>query len=143
MTQILKLKGAKVISILNVTQSISLKYNQQDATFARPIYFYKLLHMFQAFPPPIIRSTKLYIQRQLLSHYERCILLVVLSRYHFSCSGEDLTREAYTASGIVKPILLPVAIVDEMELKFHLIHDSSRQNYWFDNTDAVCTVLCS
>jgi hypothetical protein len=25
--------------------------------------------------------------------------------------------------GIVKPILLPAAIVDEMKLKFHLIHD--------------------
>jgi hypothetical protein len=61
--------------------SISLKYNQQDAMFSRYIYFYKLLYMFQAVPPPIIRSTKLYIQRQ-----------------------------------------------------FHLIHDSSRQQYWFDNT---------
>ena len=46
---------------------ISLKYNQQDATFSRSIYFYKLLYMFQAAPPPIIRSTKLYIQRQVLS----------------------------------------------------------------------------
>jgi hypothetical protein len=35
-------------------------------------------------------------------------------------------------SGIVKPILLPVAIVDAME--FHHIHDSSRQQYGFDNT---------
>ena len=39
--------------------------------------------MFQAVPPPIIRSTKLYIQRQVF----------------------------------VKPILLPAAIVDEMELR--------------------------
>jgi len=46
----------------------SLKYNQQDATFSRSIYFYKLLYMFQAVPPPIIRSTKLYIQRQVLSN---------------------------------------------------------------------------
>jgi hypothetical protein len=38
--------------------------------------------MFQAVPPPIIRSTKMYIQRQVL---------------------------------IVKLILLPAAIVDEME----------------------------
>ena len=43
--------------------STSLNYNQQDATFSRSIYFYKLLYMFQAVPPPIIRSTKLYIQR--------------------------------------------------------------------------------
>ena len=46
--------------------SISLKYNQQDKTFSRCIYFYKSLCMFQAVPPPIIRSTKLYIQRQVL-----------------------------------------------------------------------------
>jgi len=33
------------------------------------IYFYKLLNMFQAVPPPIIRSTKLYIQRQVLPYW--------------------------------------------------------------------------
>jgi hypothetical protein len=43
-----------------------IKYNQQDAIFSRSIYFYKLLYMFQAVSPPIIRSTKLYIQRQVL-----------------------------------------------------------------------------
>jgi hypothetical protein len=48
--------------------SISLQYNQKDATFSRSIYFYKLLCMFQTVPPPIIRSTKLYIQRQVLSN---------------------------------------------------------------------------
>jgi len=37
--------------------SISLKYNQQDATFSRSIYFYKFLYMFQTVPPPIVRST--------------------------------------------------------------------------------------
>ena len=55
--------------------SISLKYNQQDATFPRSIYFYKLLYMFQAVPLPIIRSTKLYIQRQVLSNQYCCLLL--------------------------------------------------------------------
>jgi hypothetical protein len=44
----------------------SLNYNQKDAKFSRSIYFYKLLYMFQAVPPTIIRSTKLYIQRQVL-----------------------------------------------------------------------------
>jgi hypothetical protein len=39
---------------------ISLKYNQQDATFFQSIYFYELLYMFQAVSPPIIRSTKLH-----------------------------------------------------------------------------------
>jgi hypothetical protein len=55
--------------------SISLKYNQQGATFSRSTYFYKLLYMLQAVPPPIIRSTKLYIQRQILSKPYCCLLL--------------------------------------------------------------------
>jgi hypothetical protein len=46
----------------------SLKYNQKDATFSRSVYFYKLLYTFQAVPQPIIRSTKLYIQCQVLSN---------------------------------------------------------------------------
>jgi len=53
--------------------SISVQYNQQDATFSRSFYFYKLLYMFQAVPPPIIRSTKLYIRRQLLSNQYCCL----------------------------------------------------------------------
>jgi hypothetical protein len=38
-------------------------------------------------------------------------------------------KTIHTASGIVKPILLPAAIVDEVGTpwNFHLIHDSSRQ----------------
>jgi hypothetical protein len=59
-------------------------------------------------------------------------------------------KTVHTASGIVKPILLPAAIMDETELAwmcswrrtpptahssyFHLIHNSGRQQYWFDNT---------
>jgi hypothetical protein len=42
------------------------KYNQQDATFLNSIYFYRMLYMFQVVSPPIIRSTKLYIQLQVL-----------------------------------------------------------------------------
>jgi len=53
----------------------SLKYNQQDATFSPSIYFYKLLYMFLAVPPPIIRSTKLYIQCQVVSNQYCCLLL--------------------------------------------------------------------
>ena len=55
--------------------NVSLKYNQQEATFSLSIYFYKLLYMFQAVPPPIIRSTELYIQRQVLSNQYCCLLL--------------------------------------------------------------------
>jgi len=54
---------------------ISLKYNQKNATFSRSIYFYKLLYKFQAVPPPIIRSTKLFIHRQVLSNQYCCLLL--------------------------------------------------------------------
>jgi len=55
--------------------SISLKYDQQDATFSQPIYFYKLLYVFQAVPPPVIRGTKLYMQHQVLSKQYCCLLL--------------------------------------------------------------------
>jgi hypothetical protein len=58
---------------------ISLKYNQKDATFSRSIYLYKLLFIFQAVPPPIIRSTKLYIQRQVLLSQYCCLLLSISS----------------------------------------------------------------
>jgi hypothetical protein len=53
----------------------SLKYNSRDATFSRSIYFYKLRYIFQAVSPRIIRSTKLYIQRQVLSNKYCCLLL--------------------------------------------------------------------
>jgi hypothetical protein len=61
---------------------MSVKYNQQDATFSRSIYVYKLLCMFQAVPS---------------AHRQE-------------------HKTVHTASGIVKPILLPAAILDEMEL---------------------------
>jgi hypothetical protein len=60
---------------------ISLKYNQQDATFSRSIYFYKLLYTFQA----------------------------------GSSAHHQEHKTVHTASGIVKPILLPAAIAVEME----------------------------
>jgi hypothetical protein len=59
-------------SICPCIASISMKYNQKDATFSRCICFYKLLYKFQAVPLPIIRSTKLYIQRQVLSNQYCC-----------------------------------------------------------------------
>jgi hypothetical protein len=45
----------------------------------------------------------------------------------------------HTTSGIVKPIILPAAIVDVMELEFHLNHDSS--SIGLKIPDAVCTVF--
>jgi hypothetical protein len=78
-------------------ECVSLKYSQQDVKFSRSFYLYKLQYMFQAVFPPIIRSTKLYIQRQVLS-----------KQYYCYCGWDG--RE------------------------FRLIHDSSSQQYWFDNT---------
>jgi hypothetical protein len=52
-----------------------VQYNQQYATSSLSIYFYRLLYMFQAVTPAIIRSTKLYIQRQVLSNQYCCLLL--------------------------------------------------------------------
>ena len=40
--------------------------------------------------------------------------------------------------------MLLAAIMDELELmEFHLIHDSSKQQYWLTMPEAVCTVRCS
>jgi hypothetical protein len=47
------------------------------------IFFDKLLYMFQAVPQPIIRSTKLYIQRQVLSNQYCCLLLSWMRWYCF------------------------------------------------------------
>jgi len=43
--------------------------------FSQSIYFYQLLDMFQVVPLPIIRSTKLYMQCQVLSNQYCCLLL--------------------------------------------------------------------
>jgi hypothetical protein len=75
--------------------SVSLKYNQQDATFLD--------------------------------------LLISINVSGCSSAYRQEHKTVHTVSGIVKPIILPAAIMDEIEL-FHLIHDSSRQQYCFDNT---------
>jgi hypothetical protein len=60
--------------------------------------------MFQAVPPPIIRSTKLYI---------------------------------------VRPILLPAAIVDKLGLACPILSTIAAGSCIGLISDAVCTVLCS
>jgi hypothetical protein len=62
--------------------TIFLKYNQQEATLSRSIYFYKLLYIFQAVSPPIIRSTRLYIQRDVLSNQYFCLLLSWMNYFY-------------------------------------------------------------
>jgi hypothetical protein len=52
-----------------------LKHVEQFIEINLSIYFYKVLYMFQTVPPPIIRSTKLYIQRQVMSNQYCCLLL--------------------------------------------------------------------
>jgi hypothetical protein len=39
--------------------------------------------------------------------------------------------------------LLLVDIMDEMERQFHLIHDTSQQQYWLTVPEAVSTVIGS
>ena len=46
------------------SSSIFSEYNTQDSMFLKFIYFCKILYMFQTVLPPIIRNTKLHIQRQ-------------------------------------------------------------------------------
>jgi hypothetical protein len=48
---------------------------KQEAMFSSSVYLHKLLYMFQTVPLPIIMSTKLYIQHQLLSNQYCCPLL--------------------------------------------------------------------
>jgi len=90
-----------LVFVMNLTfichciASISLKYNQQDATLSQSIYFYKLLYMFQAVPPPIIRSTKLYIRRQVLSN--------VRLQLHTQASSISTTTAAGSSIGLTIP----------------------------------------
>jgi len=62
----------------------SLKYNQQYAMFSRSIYFYKLLYMFQVFPPPILCSISSTIAAVLVW---QCLMLYVQF-----CAPEDRWR---------------------------------------------------
>jgi len=78
---------------------LTLKYSQQDATFSRAIYFYKLLYMFQAVPPPIIRSTELYIQSQVLSKQCCCLLL----QQHRQASSISSTIAAGSSTALTIP----------------------------------------
>ena len=48
---------------MSVCRNVIPNYSQQDVKFL----FLQILYMFQAVPPPIIRSTQLYIQLQVLS----------------------------------------------------------------------------
>jgi len=52
---------------MSVDRKYISKVQPTRCNVSRSIYFYKLLYMFQAVPPPTIRSTKLYIQLQVLS----------------------------------------------------------------------------
>jgi hypothetical protein len=142
--------------------------------------------MFQGVPSPTIRSTKLYIQRQVLSNQCCCRLLSWMRwnsmdfhrflrpssgaqkctysfrycqtnaavGYYRGWDGTPWTsngssahhqehKTVHTASGIVKPILLPAAIVDEMELCTILSTIAAGSSIGLTIPDAVCTVLCS
>ena len=50
----------------SVHRKCIFKYSQRYATLYNLFIFSEMLYMFQAVPPPIIRSSKLYIQRRVL-----------------------------------------------------------------------------
>ena len=56
--------GEIIYSVLK--ESSICTYNQQDATLHNLFIFCEILYMFQAVSPPIIRSSKLYIQHRVL-----------------------------------------------------------------------------
>jgi len=68
--------------------------------FSQSIYFYKLLYMLQAVPPPIIRSTKLYIQHQVLSNQYCCLLLLWMRQ---NCSSISSMEAASSSIGLTIP----------------------------------------
>jgi hypothetical protein len=72
---------------------ISPKYNQQDATFSRSIYFSKLLYMFHAVSPPIIRSTKLRTASGIVKPIQAAVLVwQYLALYIQFCASDDGRR---------------------------------------------------
>ena len=81
--------------------------------------------MFQVVPLPIIRSTCLYIQLQVLSTN------TAAGWYH----GRDGTPGSLVCRSICS------YIPDSME--FHLIHDTRLWQYWLTIPEAECTVMFS
>jgi hypothetical protein len=77
---------------MNYSNSYISKVQPTNAMFSRSIYFYKLLYMIQAVPPPIVMSTKLYIQRQVLSN-QYCYLL--LSWMRWNCVPSHPRQQQY------------------------------------------------
>ena len=77
------------------------KYNQQDAKLHNFIYFFEMLYMFQAVPPPIIRNSKLYTKHRVLflSFTATCrhqpTLHLVGYTWKYVCDARTLERQNY------------------------------------------------
>ena len=73
----------KEVCKINSSVAFFFKYNQQTNKMQRYtfVYFCEMLYMFQAIPPPIIRSSKLYIQQWVL-----CQMFTATCH----CHGRDL-----------------------------------------------------
>jgi hypothetical protein len=132
--------------------SITLKYN--NATFSRSIYLYKLLYVFQTVPLPTIRSTKQYIQRQVLSNQYYCLLLSWM-RWNYSSISSTIAAGSsigLTVPDVVCTVLCSWWWAEEPSETRTAIH---RNNSSISSTiaasrsigliipDVVCTVLCS
>jgi hypothetical protein len=72
------------------------------------------------------------------------ISIIVLHVSGGSSAHHQEHKTVHTASGIVKPTLLPTAIVDEMELACSIPPTiTAGSSIGLTIPDAVCTVLCS
>ena len=79
---------------------------------------------------------------------EATILAYCLFLISSTCFGPSLRPSSGTLYCIYSfcycpPMLLPAGVIDEMELLFHLIHDTSRQQHRWTITEAVNTIKCS
>jgi len=124
--------------------SISLKYDQQDAAFSRPIYFYKLLYIFQAVSLPIIRSTKQYVQRQVLSNQYYCL---VLSWMRWNAVSPPIIRSTkmYIRLRQVLSNQYCCLLLSWVRLNSRFISSTiaTGNSTGLTIPDSVCTVLCS
>ena len=127
--------------------------------FSRPIYFYKLFYMFQAVPPPITRSTKQYVQRQVLSNQYCCLLLLWMRWNSSSISSTiaagssigftipDTVRTTWNENQLMSPFYSYIAgSLHVSGPQAHLQESwySCSHNHWFSfcATLFACPVCC-
>ena len=87
--------------------------------FSQFYLVHKTLYMFQAVPPPIIRSKKLYIQLQ------------------------EFVRPMLVPAAIVEERAVGAYAPTVHSNQFHLFHDSSRYQHWSDKYLTLYVQFCA